>query len=227
MATAAAINILKINFLVMFLGSQQEQEIRTLTRGDYFGEQALIKEDKRTANIIALSPGVECLTLDRDSFNLHIGDLIELHQKDYGDKDRIYAIKNLKNKQIPIFERSDFSKGSYICIFLPIPSLILIQFTSHYINNPNTTYLSEPLIIYFYISLTEYENMVLKDLSRLATIGVGGFGRVLLVKHTKGTTLKVFALKQMKKVHIVETKQEEHVFNERRIMLSCEHFYKK
>lgn len=102
----------------VFLGTQAEQEIRTLTRGDYFGEQALIKEDKRTANIIALSPGVECLTLDRDSFNLHIGDLIELHQKDYGDKDRICAIKrNLKNKQIPIVEQSDFSKGFYFFLF--------------------------------------------------------------------------------------------------------------
>jgi cGMP-dependent protein kinase len=62
--------------------------------------------------------------------------------------------------------------------------------------------------------------MELKDFIRLATIGVGGFGRVVLVKHKKDT--KVFALKQMKKVHIVETKQEEHVFNERRILLSCE-----
>lgn len=34
--------------------------------------------------------------------------------------------------------------------------------------------------------------------------------------------MKVFALKQMKKVHILETKQEEHVFNERRILLNCE-----
>jgi len=64
--------------------------------------------------------------------------------------------------------------------------------------------------------------MELSDLVSLATIGIGGFGRVLLVKHTKHTTLNVFALKQMKKVHIVETKQEEHVFNERKIMLSCE-----
>lgn len=47
---------------------------------------------------------------------------------------------------------------------------------------------------------------------------------MLLVKHTKDNALKVFALKQMKKVHIVETKQEEHVFNERKIMLSCESF---
>lgn len=45
---------------------------------------------------------------------------------------------------------------------------------------------------------------------------------MLLVKYTKDNALKIFALKQMKKVHILETKQEEHVFNERRIMLSCE-----
>lgn len=65
--------------------------------------------------------------------------------------------------------------------------------------------------------------MELKDLLKLATLGIGGFGRVLLVKHTKDTNLNVFALKQMKKVHIVETKQEEHVFNERKIMLSCKY----
>lgn len=47
---------------------------------------------------------------------------------------------------------------------------------------------------------------------------------MLLVKYTKDNSLKIFALKQMKKVHILETKQEEHVFNERRIMLSCESF---
>jgi cGMP-dependent protein kinase 1 len=56
----------------------------------------------------------------------------------------------------------------------------------------------------------------------LATVGIGGFGRVLLVKYTKDNALKIFALKQMKKVHILETMQQEHVFNERRIMLSCE-----
>ena len=46
---------------------------------------------------------------------------------------------------------------------------------------------------------------------------------MLLVKYTKDNTLKIFALKQMKKVHILETMQQEHVFNERRIMLSCEY----
>jgi len=112
--------------LKSFLGNIKEEEIRTLGRGDYFGEQALIKEDKRTANIIALSPGVECLTLDRESFNQHIGDLIELHQRDYGDKDRIYAIKNLKNKQIPIIERSDFLKGLLYSVSYFILELLLL-----------------------------------------------------------------------------------------------------
>jgi cGMP-dependent protein kinase len=74
-----------------------------------------------------------------------------------------------------------------------------------------------------HLVFAEYENLELKDLVTLATIGIGGFGRVVLVKHytTKDTSLNIFALKQMKKVHILETKQEEHVFNERKIMLAC------
>ncbi|KAG0432136.1 hypothetical protein HPB47_021129, partial [Ixodes persulcatus] len=50
-------------------GTNQEEEIRILNRGDYFGEQALLRrvdtEDKRTANVVSLDPGVECLALDR------------------------------------------------------------------------------------------------------------------------------------------------------------------
>lgn len=44
----------------------EEQDIRLLESGDYFGEQALLKTDCRTANVVALNPGVECLTLDRE-----------------------------------------------------------------------------------------------------------------------------------------------------------------
>ena len=46
----------------------REEPIRTLTRGDYFGEQALLKTDLRTANVIAESDDVECLSLDREHF---------------------------------------------------------------------------------------------------------------------------------------------------------------
>lgn len=73
----------------MFAGLSEEQEIRTLGRGDYFGEQALLNEDCRTASIIATHPGVECLTLDRDSFKQLIGDISEIKEKDYGDEQRL------------------------------------------------------------------------------------------------------------------------------------------
>lgn len=70
-------------------GHLEEEEIRTLGRGDYFGEQALLKEDCRTASVIAMHPGVECLTLDRDSFNQLLGSLSEIKEKDYGDEERM------------------------------------------------------------------------------------------------------------------------------------------
>ena len=49
-------------------GRSEEEELRFLSRGDYFGEQALLKTDIRTANIIANTKVTECLALDRESF---------------------------------------------------------------------------------------------------------------------------------------------------------------
>ncbi|XP_021703513.1 cGMP-dependent protein kinase, isozyme 1 [Aedes aegypti] len=157
-------------------GCAVEEEIRILGRGEYFGEKALIKEDKRTANIIAMSPGVECLTLDRESFSKHIGDLCELHEKDYGDEQRVLAFRNLENNNLP-------------------SSLDAVK--------------------------PELMDVELMDLNVVGTLGVGGFGRVELVKLERNGVVQVFALKCMKKKHIVDTKQQEHVFSERKIMLSC------
>ncbi|XP_059616810.1 cGMP-dependent protein kinase, isozyme 1 [Phlebotomus argentipes] len=157
-------------------GTTIEEEIRVLHRGDYFGEQALIKEDKRTANIVAQSPGVECLTLDRVSFNQLIGDLVELHDIDYGDENRLIAFKQSERKLLG-FERLDKQ---------------------------------------------ELLDVKLSDLETVATLGVGGFGRVELVKHVRDGKIESYALKCLKKQHIVETHQEDHVFSERIIMLSCQ-----
>ncbi|XP_011181149.2 cGMP-dependent protein kinase, isozyme 1 [Zeugodacus cucurbitae] len=156
--------------------TSEEKEIRTLERGDYFGEQALINEDKRTANIIAMAPGVECLTLDRDSFTQLIGDLCELKEKNYGDENRVLAMKYAE-KTKEIF-------GANV--------------------------------------KQEFPDMKLTDLEVVATLGIGGFGRVELVKAYRENSVDTFALKCLKKKHIVDTKQEEHVFSERTIMLTCD-----
>lgn len=73
--------------------------------------------------------------------------------------------------------------------------------------------------------ILDYADIELKDLNIVATVGIGGFGRVELVKYSKNNVVKIFALKQMKKQHIIDTKQEEHVYNERKIMLSSEFAY--
>ncbi|KAM7018806.1 LOW QUALITY PROTEIN: cGMP-dependent protein kinase 2 [Tautogolabrus adspersus] len=53
-------------------------------------------------------------------------------------------------------------------------------------------------------------------LEAIATLGVGGFGRVELVK-VQGKDI-TFALKVIKKKHVVDNRQEEHIHSERRIL---------
>lgn len=66
----------------------------------------------------------------------------------------------------------------------------------------------------------EYDYIKLDDLDVISTLGVGGFGRVELVQYVHDTSL-TFALKCLKKQHIVDTQQQDHVFSERNIMLNC------
>ncbi|PAA54822.1 hypothetical protein BOX15_Mlig009136g2 [Macrostomum lignano] len=73
----------------------------------------------------------------------------------------------------------------------------------------------------------EFRGLALRDLYIVATLGVGGFGRVELVRINNDNN-RSFALKQLKKQHIVETRQQEHVMNERSILAdtNCEFIVK-
>jgi len=66
--------------------------------------------------------------------------------------------------------------------------------------------------------LQEFQNIKLADIKTIATLGVGGFGRVELVTVLKDKGLKSYALKKIKKKRIRESHQEEHVIAEKRIM---------
>ncbi|KAI1725143.1 protein kinase domain-containing protein [Ditylenchus destructor] len=154
-------------------GEPEPREIRILKQGDFFGEKALLGEEVRTANVIAMSPGVEVLTLDRESFLKLIGDL-EALKRDYGDLQR-RATLSARSVQEP-----------------PSPTKMAVE--------------------------NEYANIQLRQLKRIATLGVGGFGRVELVC-INGDKSKTFALKALKKKHIVDTRQQEHIFAERNIMM--------
>jgi cGMP-dependent protein kinase 1 len=59
----------------------------------------------------------------------------------------------------------------------------------------------------------------LAEFEVLGTLGVGGFGRVELVRNSRD--LRTYALKILKKQHIIQTKQQDHVLNERSIMIEA------
>ena len=53
----------------------------------------------------------------------------------------------------------------------------------------------------------QYAHIQKANLKHIATLGVGGFGRVDLVYHD-GDKTRTFALKALKKKHIVDTRQQ-------------------
>lgn len=66
-----------------------------------------------------------------------------------------------------------------------------------------------------------FANVELNDINVITTLGMGGFGRVDLVT-IKNDTHQSYAMKVMKKYQIVQTKQEQHIINEKRIMLESD-----
>ncbi|KAJ2163085.1 cAMP-dependent protein kinase catalytic subunit [Coemansia sp. RSA 552] len=60
----------------------------------------------------------------------------------------------------------------------------------------------------------------LGDFEVFRTVGTGSFGRVRLVRHRK--TGKYYAMKVLRKSHVVKAKQVEHVNSERRILAECD-----
>lgn len=154
-------------------GHEVPQEVRQLSKGEFFGEKALLSEDVRTANVIAGTDGCECLVIDRLVFIELIGNVQELKDKDYGDEKRGATRSS-----------SDSVESTHITVRKGEESL---------------------------------ETLKITDLDLVATLGMGGFGRVELVQ--VAGEKKTYALKCLKKHHIVDTKQQEHIYSEKKVMI--------
>uniref|UniRef100_A0A8C5MNV8 cGMP-dependent protein kinase n=1 Tax=Leptobrachium leishanense TaxID=445787 RepID=A0A8C5MNV8_9ANUR len=165
-------------------GYQEAQLIKTLEKGDYFGEKALISDDVRSANIIA-DDAVECLVMDRETFNQTVGTYEELQKYLEG------YVANLN-----LDDERRHAKRSTSRQAAKTVSLEIIQIKE---------------IVARFSPSSPFEH-----LEMITTLGVGGFGRVELVKvkNEKFT----FALKCIKKKHIVENRQQEHIHSEKNIL---------
>ncbi|CAH8651394.1 unnamed protein product [Schistosoma intercalatum] len=170
--------------------TDETKEIRQLSDGEWFGERALYTCEKRSANVISAEGGVHLLSLDRSNFIYLIGDLNEFKSKTYDDINRPSTGIISTNYQQ--------SEG-----YLDKEEIVSTPQTAEQIESKDL------------LSTVKIDK---DDLERITVLGVGGFGCVELVVWTKNRN-KTFALKRMKKQHIVHTRQQEHICSERQIML--------
>ncbi|KAM6076255.1 cGMP-dependent protein kinase 2 isoform 1-T1 [Chlamydotis macqueenii] len=163
----------------------QPQLIKNLHKGDYFGEKALISDDVRSANVIADEYNVECLVIDRETFNQTVGTYEELQTYLEG------YVANLTRAD----EKRHAKRRSCCGQLTKEVSLEMIELKEKVAQFPPSPF---------------------QNLEVLTTLGVGGFGRVELVK-VKNENM-AFAMKCIKKKHIVDTKQQEHIYSEKKIL---------
>uniref|UniRef100_A0A8C4MB79 cGMP-dependent protein kinase n=1 Tax=Equus asinus asinus TaxID=83772 RepID=A0A8C4MB79_EQUAS len=160
-------------------GHDQPQLIKTLQKGEYFGEKALISEDVRSANIIAEENDVACLVIDRDATFEELAFCYSRSPSVFSFITTWKCGRSMSNWKL--------SKAL---------SLEMIQLKEK---------------VARFSSSSPFQNLEI-----IATLGVGGFGRVELVK-VKNENV-AFAMKCIRKKHIVDTKQQEHVYSEKRIL---------
>uniref|UniRef100_A0A803Y8E9 cGMP-dependent protein kinase n=1 Tax=Meleagris gallopavo TaxID=9103 RepID=A0A803Y8E9_MELGA len=163
----------------------QPQLIKNLHKGDYFGEKALISDDVRSANVIADEYDVECLVIDRETFNQTVGTYEELQTYLEG------YVANLARA-----DEKRHAKRSFCGQSTKEVSLEMIQLKEKVAQFPSSPF---------------------QNLEVVTTLGVGGFGRVELVRVCKNENM-AFAMKCIKKKHVVDTKQQEHIYSEKKIL---------
>lgn len=86
-------------------------QVKTLGKGDFFGEKALLREDVRSASCIAVGE-VRCLTINREDFIAMLGDwknVIEEAEKKMADqgKDKIESVDDSKKSFLMNMEIDD------------------------------------------------------------------------------------------------------------------------
>jgi len=167
-----------------------EELLVNLGKGDFFGERALLTEDKRSANVIADSSEVDCLLLDRTNFTNLIGDINELGRTRKSTKSLERINQEQEKEFIEIMKTLRTNEEKNFKVLTPNhDDVALIQ------------------------------NATLHSLQMLTVLGQGGFGFVKLCK-VSGIDKSSFALKSIKKAKIVKQGQQQHVVAERSIQMS-------
>lgn len=202
------------------------KEVARLTSGAFFGERALVKNEKRAATVQVISGQMICLCLERDAFRLLLGPLAELmHRKIDEDYDSMQRIKshltmstNSSTIECPDITNYTSAKNNYIFYkddehdSTHDPISVNDEYKAY--NLEKQAAIASKLHTKVNQHLTEFKK---SDLKVVGILGKGSFGIVELVKHIH--TCNTYALKSVSKAQIVSTGQQEHIISEKNVML--------
>uniref|UniRef100_A0A7N8YQI6 cGMP-dependent protein kinase n=1 Tax=Mastacembelus armatus TaxID=205130 RepID=A0A7N8YQI6_9TELE len=158
---------------------------------------SLCSEDVRTASVTAVGD-VTCLVIDRESVRTFINQT-QLGFEEHGPGSGDVALTQRCPDSYCDLDTSSFKTT---CCHLVLSSHVL----------PGLCRLQAEADFFSSVSLT--------DFNFICTLGMGGFSRVELVQ-LKSDPSRSFALKVLKKRHILDTSQQGHIVSERRIMMEA------
>uniref|UniRef100_A0AAQ5XNW4 cGMP-dependent protein kinase n=1 Tax=Amphiprion ocellaris TaxID=80972 RepID=A0AAQ5XNW4_AMPOC len=214
--------------------------------GTAFGELAILYNCKRTATVKAVSQS-HIWALDRQTFQTIMMQTTQARHEEYFSFLRsVSLLRELPEEKlakiVDCLEVDHFEKGEYIIregeegntFFIIAKGEVryLHSLSKHVLLKKGSDVTMCPFLRPHSPQIDSAEAMELRrlreriavlhvqqpfqELEVIATLGMGGFGRVELVKLKDEDT--TFALKCIKKKHIVDTRQQEHIYSEKNIL---------
>uniref|UniRef100_A0A8C1Z8G0 cGMP-dependent protein kinase n=1 Tax=Cyprinus carpio TaxID=7962 RepID=A0A8C1Z8G0_CYPCA len=216
--------------------SKEGLKLCTMGPGKVFGELAILYNCTRTATVRTVT-SVKLWAIDRQCFQTIMMRTGLIKHAEYMELLKsVLTFRGLPeqilSKLADVLEETHYEDGDYIIrqwargdtfFIISKGKVSLFQYKGQepvYLHCPLHYYTSKTV----FHNLSRYEaenaffsNLNLPDFNIIDTLGVGGFGRVELVQ-LKSDEMKTFAMKILKKRHIVDTRQQEHIRSEKLIM---------
>jgi cGMP-dependent protein kinase len=96
----------------IYIAEKGDKPLHTLTSGTFFGEKALLSSDVRTATCVAASD-VKCMLLMRADFVLMLGDLRDLLDRTYEDREKQEEREAMMQKELSYPQTTRFDKNDF------------------------------------------------------------------------------------------------------------------
>jgi cGMP-dependent protein kinase len=193
-------------------------QVAALEGGAFFGEMALMSNDRRTASVIASQPETKCLILSREKFIELLGPLDALLQVEAQRRSEMQ--KMVERRRSSLVGGSGSSGSLFGRIFSGSTTSSTASAASSGSAASGTSPSSASGILPTSNSglyATTNALFKLQHLERIRKLGMGTFGTVYLVQHTPSS--KFYAMKCLNKEHLFTTNQERYAYTERDIML--------